>query len=132
MVGVLLAAALWKFFSVPMVPHGLGITGGLFVLGWLLGTVSAVYDVTEVEFTPQNVRLRSGARTRTVNVADLRGVQITHSGDTDSGYRSTSLQLTWHDERQKLDGVHDPTLASSLTRLLPRHVTVEEEWQELE
>lgn len=131
-VGVMLSAALNFFFSVPAVPHGWIIIGSLFAHGAVLGRVSDRYEVTVAEFTRHQVRLISRAGVRTVKVSRLMGVVVQHSGDTDEGYMRTSLQVIWFGGKEIIDGVHDTTLAPSLSRLLSPSVEVQQVWEKLQ
>ncbi|GAA4591861.1 hypothetical protein GCM10023194_52230 [Planotetraspora phitsanulokensis] len=104
----------------------------LIVTGAVVGIVAERTEVHTAEFTRRQVRLVSRTVTRTVDVADLTSLTVEHSGDVDQGYDETTLGVTWPDGTEKIDGVHDPALASSLTELLGPGVAVREKWKELD
>ncbi|WP_330282670.1 hypothetical protein [Streptomyces sp. NBC_00588] len=84
-----------------------------------LAMMSGRYDVHTVVITARQIRLESSARTTVRDVAELRAVEVVHSGNTQDGYDRTDLRLLWSSEpeRHGITGPHDPQLASSVTRL---------------
>ena len=107
---------------------------GLFiVVGAVLGVVEGRHEVHTAQFAGEQVRLRGKLTSRTVRVADLTGVTVDHSGDTDAGYQQTSLRLALPDGSEVvLKDSYAPTLAGSLIQLLGPTIQVEEKWQPLE
>ncbi|WP_203884414.1 hypothetical protein [Planotetraspora kaengkrachanensis] len=103
----------------------------MMVIGAVIGVVGERTEVHTAEFTRRQVRLVSKTVTRTVDVADLSSLTVEHSGDVDDGYDETTLGVIWPGGTEKVRGVHDPALASSLTELLGPGVAVEEKWEEL-
>ncbi|MBF8187166.1 hypothetical protein ITP53_15765 [Nonomuraea sp. K274] len=101
----------------------------MFVIGIVMGPGNDRYEVTAMEFTSHQVRLVTRAGVRTLEVADVIRVTVTHSGLTDEGYKRTSLEVTWCDGKESIDSVHDVTLAPSLSRLLPPGVEVRDAWE---
>ncbi|SDK61095.1 hypothetical protein SAMN05421869_11768 [Nonomuraea jiangxiensis] len=131
-IGILLATGLNAFFSVPWHPHGLIVIGALLFAGIVLWPVSDRYEVTVAEFTRHEVRLVSRAAVRTVPAADLTEVTVTHSGDPEEGYWRTSLRVAWREGKKTIDGPHDATLATSLSRLVAPGVEVRHVWEKPE
>ncbi|MEU3625160.1 hypothetical protein BS329_20950 [Amycolatopsis coloradensis] len=119
-------------FSRPLHPLGLLILSGLFVLTVCVGLIKSRYVVRVVAFTETQVRLESRAVAWTVPIVDLRAVRLTHSGDTSSGYQTTSLLLDWRDGYRSVVCDHDPEMGRTLVRVLPAQVVVNEQWNELQ
>ncbi|GAB3414870.1 hypothetical protein [Flindersiella endophytica] len=113
-------------------PLTLLVFGGLLVLTISLGVILDRYVVRAIEFGRTHVRLESRARVRTVPVAELTGVRVSHGGDTERGYQQTSLTLRWLGGGRTIDCDHDPALGQALTRLLPSRVAITEQWNELD
>jgi hypothetical protein len=107
------------------------VLGLMLATGGVIGIVAGRTEVYTAEFTGRQVRLVSKTVTRTVDVADLTALTVEHSGDVDQGYDETTLRVTWPDGTEVIHGIHDPTLAPSLTELLGPEVEVREEWKKL-
>lgn len=106
---------------------------GLLALTVCIALIRSRYVVRAVEFTTTQVRLESRARVRTASIADVREVRVSHSGNTEGGYQKTTLLLIWRDGASRWFVCnHDPSLGKTLLRLLPSHVALKEQWDELQ
>ncbi|GII28609.1 hypothetical protein [Planotetraspora mira] len=130
-VGMILCTVLYVITPLDGTPL-LYLLGLVIATGAVIGLVGGRTEVHTAEFTRRQVRLVSKTVTRTVDVADLTSLTVEHSGDVDQGYDETTLGVTWPDGTERIGGVHDPTLASSLTEWLGPRVAVQEQWKELD
>jgi hypothetical protein len=112
-------------------PQPLIVFAGLLAVTVAVGVLRTRAAIHSVAFTRAHVLLERRAGQRTIATADLTEVSIRHTGDSHSGYNATTLRLTGRDGPEDLDCPHLPDLAESLRSLLPAHVTVPEQWDEL-
>jgi hypothetical protein len=127
-VGVVVAAVVpeswWALSLLPAV-----VLGGY---GAVRGAVARRAEVTTAAFTRTRVQLRNALGERVVEVADLTGVDVEHTGSTKDGYRRTMLGLAFADGRvERIPGRYDPELAGTLREVLGPAVDVRERHHEL-
>jgi hypothetical protein len=132
-VGVVPLALLTKVWSVLPDRWFRTLVITVIVIGAGLGMLAARHRVHTATLTAHRIVLASAVATRTVNIADLKTVSVTHAGDTDHGYTRTTLHLILADGcGVDLVGSYNPKLAESVGRVLGAKFPVEETRRELD
>lgn len=89
-------------------------------------------EVVTAEFGSRHVVLANASGTRTVDVAELAGVEVIHRGLAGGGYHETVLSLAFEARPAELiPGRYDPELVTNLRRLFGPAVEVGERHEEL-